>query len=122
MSEQLLGDPTDLDLMMRLETAAGLAKDLPFEVSIWRAQNNYYLMLQRLLPEFSDRARAGDAQAQLWLNHFLGLGSNLSLSTRRYERAQAQKTAWIFPGNRNRVAGMTLMARTNVSMFKCRTN
>jgi hypothetical protein len=93
MSEKLLEDPTDVQMMMRLETAAGLAKNLPFEVNIWRAQNNYYVMLQRLLPEFSNRARAGDAQAQLWVNHFLGLGRNLSMSPPQYERAQAQKAA-----------------------------
>jgi len=93
MSEKLLEDPTDVQVMMRLETAAGLAKSLPFEVNIWRAQNNYYVMLQRLLPEFSNRARAGNAQAQLWVSHFLGLGRNLSMSPPRYERAQAQKAA-----------------------------
>jgi alpha-amylase/alpha-mannosidase (GH57 family) len=93
ISEQLLEDPTDLQLMMRAETAAGLAKSLPFEVNIWKAQNNYYVMLQRLLPEFLDRARGGDAQAQEWVNHFLALGSNLSLSAHQLERAQAQKAA-----------------------------
>src|SRR4030095_5478482 len=42
MSEQLLENPGDMQLMMKVETAAGLAKSLPFEVNIWRAQNNFY--------------------------------------------------------------------------------
>jgi hypothetical protein len=93
MSEQLLEDPNDLQLMMRLETTAGLAKSLPFEVNIWKAQNNYYVLHQRLLPEFLGRARGGEAQAQEWVNHFLALGSNLSLSANQFERAQAKKAA-----------------------------
>jgi alpha-amylase/alpha-mannosidase (GH57 family) len=93
MSEQLLDNPENVELMARLETAAGLAKNLPFEVNIWKAQNNYYTMLQRLLPEFLERAALGNASAQEWVTHFLNLGSNLSVSTLRIERAQAQKAS-----------------------------
>src|SRR5262249_55302373 len=45
MSERLLENPSDLQLIVKIETAAGLAKRLPFEVNIWKAQNNYYSML-----------------------------------------------------------------------------
>jgi hypothetical protein len=91
MSEQLLADPGDLQLIMRFETAAGLAKSLPFEVNIWRAQNNYYSMLQHVLPEFVRRARTGQTQAQQWVNHFFALGDNLSMSAYQFEQAQVQK-------------------------------
>ena len=89
-ARRLLDNPENVELMARLETAAGLAKNLPFEVNIWKAQNNYYTMLQRLLPEFLERAALGNASAQEWVTHFLNLGSNLSVSTLRIERAQAQ--------------------------------
>jgi alpha-amylase/alpha-mannosidase (GH57 family) len=91
MSERLFENPSDLQLMVRLEAAVGLAKTLPFEVNIWRAQNNYYLMLRRLLPELRAQARAGQVQAQQWVNHFLALGRNLSVSTHQLEMAQVQK-------------------------------
>src|SRR5499426_2982858 len=90
MSEQLLENPGDMQLMMKLETAAGLAKSLPFEVNIWRAQNNFYSMLQHL-PEYADRVNRGDSEAQQWINHFLALGSNLSVSVHRFEQTQVQK-------------------------------
>jgi len=90
MSEQLLENPDDMQLMVKLETAAGLAKGLPFEVNIWRAQNNFYSMLQHL-PDYVDRASRGDSQAQQWINHLLALGSNLSVSMRRVEQTQVQK-------------------------------
>jgi len=90
MSEQLLENPGDMQLMIKLETAAGLAKNLPFEVNIWRAQNNFYSMLQHL-PEYTDRANREDSEAQRWINHLLALGSNLSVSVRRFEQTQVQK-------------------------------
>src|SRR5215472_3712816 len=80
MSEQLVENPSDLQLMVKIEMAAGLAKSLPFEVNIWRAQNNYYSMLHNVLPQFVDRHRTGDAEAQEWISHFLALGRNLSVS------------------------------------------
>jgi alpha-amylase/alpha-mannosidase (GH57 family) len=91
LSEQLLEHPADLELMVRLEGAAGLAKILPFDVNIWRAQNNYYAMMQRLLRRYINRARFGDAQAQQWVNHFLALGRNLSVSTQQFEQVRVQK-------------------------------
>jgi len=93
MSEGLLDNPCDLQLMTRLEAAAALAKDLPLEVNIWKAQNNYYTILQRLLPEFLDRASLGNAEAEEWVTHFLNLGSNLSVSVQQFKRAQVQKAS-----------------------------
>jgi hypothetical protein len=93
MSERLLENPNDLQLMVKIEMAAGLAKSLPFEVNIWRAQNNYYSMLHNVLPQFVDRHRTGDAEAQEWMSHFLALGRNLSVSLRRLELAQARNAA-----------------------------
>jgi hypothetical protein len=91
--ERLLENPLDLQLMVKMEMAAGLAKSLPFEVNIWRAQNNYYSMLHNVLPQFADRHRAGDAEAQEWMSHFLALGQNLSVSLRRLDLALVRKAA-----------------------------
>ena len=91
MSEQLLENPGDVQLMMKLEAAADLARRLPFEVNIWRAQNNYYGMLRHVLPEFWGRARTGEAKAQQWINHFLALGANLSVSAQQFEQTRTQK-------------------------------
>jgi len=77
--------------MVKIEMAGGLARKLPFEVNIWRAQNNYYSMLHHVLPEFVDRHRGGDAEAQEWISHFLAVGRNLSVSPGRLELAQVRK-------------------------------
>src|ERR1051326_4938878 len=79
LSEQFLKNPDDLELMKKLEAAAGLARNLPFDVNIWLSQNNYYRMLQKLFPARLEKALAHDADAREWIEHFIALGRNLSV-------------------------------------------
>jgi alpha-amylase/alpha-mannosidase (GH57 family) len=79
ISEQLLDDQENMELMRRLETAAGLARTLPFDVNVWRAQNNFYQILQNTYPRRLDQALQGDRAAREWVNHFVALGKNLSV-------------------------------------------
>jgi alpha-amylase/alpha-mannosidase (GH57 family) len=79
LSEQLLEQELNLDLMKKIEAAAGLARILPFEVNVWRAQNHYYQILQRTYPEQLEKAMQGDAAAREWIDHFAALGRNLSV-------------------------------------------
>jgi alpha-amylase/alpha-mannosidase (GH57 family) len=83
LSEQLLQNSSDTALMEKLEAAAGLAKVLPFETGIRRAQNIYYCLLQRIFPGYAERVQAGDPEAIAWMDHFLGLGNNLSVRVER---------------------------------------
>ena len=79
LSEQSLENPDDIDLMKKLEASAGLARRLPFEVNVWRTQNNYYQMLQKVYPQRLEKASQGDAAAQEWVEHFAALGTNLAV-------------------------------------------
>ena len=78
LSEALVETPTDLELMKKLEAAAGLARS--FEVNVWKAQNNYYQLLHKIYPERLETALAGDAEARAWVEHFVALGRNLSVN------------------------------------------
>ena len=79
LSEQFLDNPNNIGLMKKLEGVAGLARNLPFEVNVWRAQNNYYRMLQETHPGRLAKAMAGDTSALEWVEHFAALGRNLSV-------------------------------------------
>jgi hypothetical protein len=79
LSERLLEKPDDIELMKKLEAVAGLARNLPFEVNVWRTQNNYYQMLQNVFPEWTQKALQGDPAAKEWVEHFVTLGRNLSV-------------------------------------------
>jgi len=79
LSEMLLADPGNLELLKNLEAVAGLVRGLPFEVNVWRAQNSYYQMLQNTYPEWVQKLSQGDEAAKEWIEHFIGLGRNLSI-------------------------------------------
>ena len=77
VADELRVRPTELSVLERLEAVVSLARFLPFEVSLWRAQNVYYEMLHTVYPEFQERAQQGDEGAQEWLRHFISLGDRL---------------------------------------------
>jgi alpha-amylase/alpha-mannosidase (GH57 family) len=79
LTEQLVQNDSDLDLIKKLESATALARNLPFPVSFWRAQNNYYQILQKTYAERVEKAKEGDAKAREWVEHFAALGRNLSV-------------------------------------------
>lgn len=79
LAEELRRDPSNKCVMQNLEAAAGLARNLPFEVGIREAQNIYYELLQSVFPLHVKAAQAGDRDAQQWLQHFTGLGNHLSV-------------------------------------------
>ena len=79
LSEEFLENSDNLELMKKLEAAAGLARSLPFDVNVWRSQNYYYQMLQKIYPAWLEKALAGDSMAREWVYHFVALGQNLSV-------------------------------------------
>ena len=76
LMQRFTAHPAAIQYLERLERAVDLARSFPFEVNLWKVQNGYYQMLQRVRPEF--KARGGD-QARLWLACFDSLGEKLSI-------------------------------------------
>jgi alpha-amylase/alpha-mannosidase (GH57 family) len=79
LSEQFLETPEGLPLLQKFEKAADMARQLPFEVSVWHPQNNYYALLQRVFPEMMKRAQAGNDEARQWIEHFTSLGKHVAV-------------------------------------------
>jgi alpha-amylase/alpha-mannosidase (GH57 family) len=80
LSQQFVENPDNIELMKKFEAAARVARSLPFEVNVWRAQNNYYHMLQKIYPKRVEMASRGDSAARVWVAHFVALGKNLSVN------------------------------------------
>jgi len=89
LSEMFLENPEDLQLLQRFETAADMARKLPFEVSVWHPQNNYYALLQRVFPDMTERARSGNEDARQWIEHFAALGRHLAVRVEVPENLKA---------------------------------
>jgi hypothetical protein len=77
MAERLADNPSDLSLIKRIEAAAGLVGSLPFQVNLWRTQNIFYEILQKVYEAFRQKGEMGDKKAIEWLKHFRMLGAKL---------------------------------------------
>jgi alpha-amylase/alpha-mannosidase (GH57 family) len=74
LSDQFLKTPQDLDLFQRLSDSATLLHVLPFEVNLWKTQNNYYVMLTTVLPKMQNHA---GEKNKAWIEKFRALGDKL---------------------------------------------
>ncbi len=78
-AERLFKDPDDVEVLERLESAAGLVPKLPFRADIWKVQNLYYRIMVDKLPEYRSQSEQGDEEAADWVKHFVSLGNMLSV-------------------------------------------
>jgi len=76
--DRFAADPNDTQALITLEGMARLIRPLPLNLNLWKVQNSYYEMLQKVGPWFQKKVSGGDEKARVWIDHFLGLGSELN--------------------------------------------
>ena len=76
LGERFRQEPHDIDRLDQLADAVSLAQRLPFAISYWKVQNEYYGLSREVLPGVRARADA-DENARTWLQRFLDLGEKL---------------------------------------------
>jgi alpha-amylase/alpha-mannosidase (GH57 family) len=81
LSTALLAAPTDRNRLQRLFSAVGLARSLPFETNLWRAQNVYDALRSSTLPPQQQEAARGFSDAADWIRVFSELGDRLGFQT-----------------------------------------
>lgn len=79
MLGHLASNPGEIEVLQRLTGLAGLLRDLPLDMNLWKAQNLYYGMLKSLWPGYHGRLAtdAGDETARTWIEQFRKLGEHL---------------------------------------------
>lgn len=77
--EKLSGNPEDIEVISVMNDAAGILETLPFEVDLWKVQNQFHSLLVSTYPGFRERARQGDETASRWVDLFVSLGTSLSI-------------------------------------------
>jgi hypothetical protein len=78
--EKFSAHPEQLNILKNLETLVGLSDKLPSRVNFWRTQNIFYDLLQRVYPEFKQRAAQDGPDAAEWVDRFGSLAAELSVS------------------------------------------
>jgi len=67
-------DPSDAGRLKDLLAAVSLARRLPFPVDLWKVQNMFWDMKDKIYPQFSTNKE--------WLEDFVALGKQLSIKVR----------------------------------------
>ncbi len=81
LTRKLAEQPDNLPLLTSAEKASSILPLLPFEVNLWKTQNTYYEILNRVFPEKRSRAKAEGATEndRAWLAAFVSLGQKLGV-------------------------------------------
>jgi alpha-amylase/alpha-mannosidase (GH57 family) len=79
LMDRLRENPTDPDLLQRVDATVALARTPPFDVDLWRAQNGCYELLRTVYPEQLERAGEGDAAAAEWVGRFRTVAERLAV-------------------------------------------
>jgi len=74
LTRQLARDPSDLQLMGKIDKLMELLKSIPIEIVLWQVQNDYYVLAKTVYPEYLARQRQGEEGAAIWLEAFRKLG------------------------------------------------
>jgi alpha-amylase/alpha-mannosidase (GH57 family) len=80
LAEGLRANPAELARLEELEAVVDLARQLPFEVDFWKAQNAYYRLWKSFLPGRTREADAGFEDARRWIERFRSLGRKLAMN------------------------------------------
>ena len=70
--------PEETALLRDFNNLVDLARSLPFETDIWKAQNIYFEIMEKKFPEKKREAEGGAAEARTWVSLFAELGEKLS--------------------------------------------
>ncbi len=79
MAEGLRADPTNVELLGRLDSAVGIARSLPLEVNLSKIQNICYELLRTAYNGFQEKGEEGGQNSGAWIEHFRSLAEKLSL-------------------------------------------
>jgi alpha-amylase/alpha-mannosidase (GH57 family) len=80
LMQSLVAKPEEVANVVALEKLAELVMPLPLGLNLWKVQNTYWELLQKTLPEFRQRAEAGEDAAQNWVRQFVTLGQRLGFA------------------------------------------
>jgi alpha-amylase/alpha-mannosidase (GH57 family) len=93
LMQGLMKEPGNMEIMGKLEKLAELTVPLPLHLNLWKVQNDYWEMINKVLPEYRNSAEAGDEVAQNWIGHFLAVGERLWFAVEHLRPASPMQAA-----------------------------
>jgi alpha-amylase/alpha-mannosidase (GH57 family) len=80
MADALLEAPDDTELLRRLDEAIRLAREAPFDLTLWTLQNAVYDLRRDHSGTVRARSDAGDVEADEWLSAFRSLAATVQVA------------------------------------------
>ncbi len=80
ISAQFSQKPHSLEILSQLEEFVGIIGTLPFQVNLWRVQNDFFQLTKDAFPTLSKQGGSEEYSADAWLALFQTLGNHLSIS------------------------------------------
>jgi hypothetical protein len=87
---QFAANTKDLDRLTALEKFAEAVMPMNLGLNLWKVQDVYWDLLQKIAPQVRPAAQAGDEQALEWINKFAALGEKLGFAVNNVRVAPAQ--------------------------------
>jgi Domain of unknown function (DUF3536) len=78
--QDLAGQPDDINRIAAIHQFADAIMPVDLGLNLWKVQDIYWDLLQKVAPNFRSKAQAGDEGAREWLNQFAGLGERLGFA------------------------------------------
>jgi hypothetical protein len=87
--KEIAAAPEEVERMRSLQRLAELMVPLPMELNLWKVQNTYWEMCQKVLPGYNERAASGDEAAKEWVDQFLLLGETMGFAVKHLRTTPA---------------------------------
>jgi alpha-amylase/alpha-mannosidase (GH57 family) len=72
--------PEDLETLEQLAEFSTFVRSLPFDIDLWRVQNEFYAMVKENYPRQLERAADDDEIAARWIGLFSAIGEQLAVA------------------------------------------
>ncbi|MEW6116428.1 MAG: DUF3536 domain-containing protein [Nitrospirota bacterium] len=89
--DRIVRDPHNLKLLEEMTNVLKLILPLSLDLKLWKAQNTFYSLRERLFEDMMERARNGDESAQRWGKAFCELSDHLRIKC-TFEMAEPSPT------------------------------
>ena len=79
LSTRFAADPSNIEKVQELKEGLKIARQMPFPVDVWTAQNHVYAIQAGLYQRMRRRAQRGDSRAKAWTEAYVQLSELLSI-------------------------------------------
>jgi len=80
--QELAERPHEIERIQNLQKFVETVMPVPLGLNLWRVQDMYWEMVQKVAPQFQQQAQENDS-AREWLNQFAALGECLGFASKQ---------------------------------------